>query len=121
MTHALIRDRTTVDFGAQHGSISVLGLRAMRSRACGTANGHGEYAQRQDHGGPESHSRKCNWFKPSVHHAPVMAAPVVTLVPYDPTWPDLFEAEATRIQRNVHDLLIRLEHVGSTAVPGIAA
>jgi len=50
-----------------------------------------------------------------------MAAPVVTLVPYDPTWPDLFEAEATRIERNVHDLLIRLEHVGSTAVPRIAA
>jgi GrpB-like predicted nucleotidyltransferase (UPF0157 family) len=47
--------------------------------------------------------------------------PVVHLVPYDPTWPLAFEAEAERIERACAGLVIRLEHVGSTSVPGLSA
>jgi GrpB-like predicted nucleotidyltransferase (UPF0157 family) len=47
--------------------------------------------------------------------------PAVLLAPYDPQWPALFEAEAARIERALVGLPIRLEHIGSTAVPGLAA
>jgi len=45
----------------------------------------------------------------------------IYLAPYDSTWPLEFEAEAARIERACGDLEITLEHVGSTAVPGLAA
>ena len=47
--------------------------------------------------------------------------PAVILSPYDPHWPAMFEAEAARIERAMVGLPIRLEHIGSTAVPGLAA
>ncbi len=48
---------------------------------------------------------------------------VVRLVPYDPAWPRLFGAEAERLQRifEAAGLRLRVEHMGSTAVPGLAA
>jgi GrpB-like predicted nucleotidyltransferase (UPF0157 family) len=45
----------------------------------------------------------------------------VTLVDYDPSWPALFEREAARIRSVLGDKVRRLEHVGSTSVPGLAA
>ena len=45
----------------------------------------------------------------------------VTLVPYDTTWPLEFAAEADRIERACAGLPIRLEHIGSTAIPGMSA
>ena len=47
----------------------------------------------------------------------------VRVVPYDPAWPDLYAAEAARVTDALsgHDLTLRLEHTGSTAVPGLAA
>jgi GrpB-like predicted nucleotidyltransferase (UPF0157 family) len=45
----------------------------------------------------------------------------VTLADYDPTWPALFEREATRIRSILGDQVRRLEHVGSTSVPGLVA
>jgi GrpB-like predicted nucleotidyltransferase (UPF0157 family) len=50
-----------------------------------------------------------------------MTLPTVQLVRYDSTWPARFEAEAERIERACDGLPIRLEHIGSTAVPGLAA
>ena len=47
--------------------------------------------------------------------------PIITLVAYDSTWPLEFAAEAERIERACAGLPIRLEHIGSTAVPGLAA
>ena len=47
--------------------------------------------------------------------------PIITLVPYDSTWPLEFTAEAERIERACAGLPIRLEHIGSTAVPRLAA
>jgi GrpB-like predicted nucleotidyltransferase (UPF0157 family) len=49
------------------------------------------------------------------HNAPV------TLVDYDPGWPGLFEREARRIRRILGGTVVRLEHTGSTSVPGLAA
>lgn len=45
----------------------------------------------------------------------------VTLAEYDPAWPVLFEREARRIRTALGDLVVRLEHTGSTSVPGLAA
>jgi GrpB-like predicted nucleotidyltransferase (UPF0157 family) len=46
---------------------------------------------------------------------------MITIVPYDPRWPALFAAEAARIADALGDRAVRIEHVGSTAVPGLAA
>jgi GrpB-like predicted nucleotidyltransferase (UPF0157 family) len=43
------------------------------------------------------------------------------LASYDPNWPSLFQAEATRLQRALGSLAVRIDHHGSTAVPGLAA
>jgi GrpB-like predicted nucleotidyltransferase (UPF0157 family) len=40
---------------------------------------------------------------------------------YAPRWPADFEAERGRIAKVLGDLAIRIEHNGSTAVPGLAA
>ena len=41
------------------------------------------------------------------------------LVPYDPRWADAFASHAARIAAAVGSRARRIEHVGSTAVPGI--
>jgi GrpB-like predicted nucleotidyltransferase (UPF0157 family) len=48
---------------------------------------------------------------------------VVRLVPYDPAWPGLYAAEAERLQKffAAAGLVVTLEHMGSTAIPGLAA
>jgi GrpB-like predicted nucleotidyltransferase (UPF0157 family) len=40
---------------------------------------------------------------------------------YDPTWPGLYDREAERITGALGDRAVRLEHVGSTSVPGLPA
>lgn len=45
----------------------------------------------------------------------------VVLAEYDPQWPRLFEREAERIRRALHNDALLIEHVGSTSVPGLAA
>jgi GrpB-like predicted nucleotidyltransferase (UPF0157 family) len=49
-----------------------------------------------------------------------LAGPVV-LADYDPKWPVLFEREADRIRGILGELALRIEHVGSTSVPKLAA
>jgi len=43
------------------------------------------------------------------------------VVPYDALWPLEFDAEARRITRACHGLVLELEHIGSTSVPDLAA
>ena len=43
------------------------------------------------------------------------------VVPYDPSWPREFEAERDRIAVALGNLALRIDHKGSTAVPGLAA
>ncbi len=45
----------------------------------------------------------------------------VVIVAYDPTWPTRFETAACELRETVGALLVAIEHVGSTAVPGLAA
>jgi GrpB-like predicted nucleotidyltransferase (UPF0157 family) len=40
---------------------------------------------------------------------------------HDPEWPRLFEREAARIRSVLGDRVVRLEHAGSTSVPGLPA
>jgi GrpB-like predicted nucleotidyltransferase (UPF0157 family) len=40
---------------------------------------------------------------------------------YDPQWPELFGREADRIRAVLGDLALRIEHTGSTSVPGLVA
>jgi GrpB-like predicted nucleotidyltransferase (UPF0157 family) len=46
---------------------------------------------------------------------------VVDLVPADPRWAERFGVEAARVAVALGDVAVRIEHVGSTAVPGLAA
>jgi GrpB-like predicted nucleotidyltransferase (UPF0157 family) len=45
----------------------------------------------------------------------------VRLVEYDPGWPARFDAEAARIRSALGARALRVEHVGSTSVPGLVA
>jgi GrpB-like predicted nucleotidyltransferase (UPF0157 family) len=47
--------------------------------------------------------------------------PAIRIMEYDPAWPALAAAELRRIADALGELAVRLEHVGSTAVPGLAA
>ncbi len=45
----------------------------------------------------------------------------VIIVPYDPAWPRQYDAVSERIRSALGDRIVALDHVGSTAVPGLAA
>ncbi len=45
----------------------------------------------------------------------------VHLEPYDSEWPKLFEKEAERLFQELGNDVLRIEHFGSTAVPGLSA
>ncbi|MFB9312023.1 GrpB family protein [Nocardioides plantarum] len=45
----------------------------------------------------------------------------VEVVPPDPTWPDLFADVRRRLEVALGDRALRVEHVGSTSVPGLWA
>lgn len=47
--------------------------------------------------------------------------PAVVIVDYDPAWVGLAESELRRISDALGTVASRLDHVGSTAVPGLAA
>jgi GrpB-like predicted nucleotidyltransferase (UPF0157 family) len=46
---------------------------------------------------------------------------VLEIKPYDPRWPADFEQERARLAEALGSLAVRIEHNGSTAVPGLAA
>ena len=50
-----------------------------------------------------------------------MRDPAVRIVDHDPAWPARAAAELRRIAGALGAVAVRLEHVGSTAVPGLAA
>jgi GrpB-like predicted nucleotidyltransferase (UPF0157 family) len=45
----------------------------------------------------------------------------IVIADYDPTWPTRFEDERERIRGALGAVALRVEHFGSTAVPGLAA
>jgi GrpB-like predicted nucleotidyltransferase (UPF0157 family) len=46
---------------------------------------------------------------------------MIRIVPYDSRWPDCFASEANHLRTAMGSLSLRIEHVGSTSVPGLAA
>jgi GrpB-like predicted nucleotidyltransferase (UPF0157 family) len=52
-----------------------------------------------------------------------MGDPVVriAIVEYDPRWPSLYEAERARLAAVLNLHVVSIEHIGSTAVPGLPA
>jgi GrpB-like predicted nucleotidyltransferase (UPF0157 family) len=45
----------------------------------------------------------------------------ILIVDYDPQWPELFRREADRIRAVLGSRALRIEHTGSTSVPGLVA
>ncbi len=45
----------------------------------------------------------------------------VVIVEYDPAWPRLFDEESARVREAAASSILAVEHIGSTAVPGLAA
>jgi GrpB-like predicted nucleotidyltransferase (UPF0157 family) len=45
----------------------------------------------------------------------------IAILDYDPTWPDQFEQLAAALRRHLGDTVMGIDHIGSTAVPGLAA
>jgi GrpB-like predicted nucleotidyltransferase (UPF0157 family) len=45
----------------------------------------------------------------------------IEIVPYDPRWPALYAEERERVEAVLGDLAERIEHIGSTSVPGLSA
>jgi len=46
---------------------------------------------------------------------------MITIAPHNAAWPAMFEAEAASIRAVFGERALRVEHVGSTAVPGLGA
>ena len=45
----------------------------------------------------------------------------IAILDYDPAWPGMFEQERANLQSVLGPLVLAIEHMGSTAVPGLAA
>jgi GrpB-like predicted nucleotidyltransferase (UPF0157 family) len=58
--------------------------------------------------------------KNTIGGAQTLTAPI-EILDYDSTWPELYEQEAGRIRAVLGDRVVRLEHAGSTSVPGLPA
>jgi GrpB-like predicted nucleotidyltransferase (UPF0157 family) len=45
----------------------------------------------------------------------------VEICPYDPAWPSLFAVLSVRLRGALDSVALRIDHIGSTSVPGLAA
>jgi GrpB-like predicted nucleotidyltransferase (UPF0157 family) len=46
---------------------------------------------------------------------------MLEIVPYNPIWPAEFETIAAALRSGLGDLALRIDHIGSTSVPGLAS
>ena len=46
---------------------------------------------------------------------------MITIVPYQPTWPNEFQTLGKVLRQALGDLALRIDHIGSTSVPNLAA
>ena len=73
---------------------------------------------------PEDITRHHEWDARDAHDIWVAGRPEpepVTIASYDPTWREAYDTVAGRIRMALGDRVLALDHVGSTAVPGLAA
>lgn len=59
--------------------------------------------------------------RPGTRSSSIRPDGTILLAPPNPTWPDLYARESDRIHSILEDRVCLLEHVGSTAVAGLAA
>lgn len=45
---------------------------------------------------------------------------VITIESYNPEWPGLFRELGAKFRRALRDVALRIDHIGSTAIPGLA-
>jgi GrpB-like predicted nucleotidyltransferase (UPF0157 family) len=45
----------------------------------------------------------------------------ITVVSYDPAWPEIFGQLGTQLRAALGGVALRIDHIGSRAVPGLAA
>nr|BFE72458.1 hypothetical protein GCM10020092_057590 [Actinoplanes digitatis] len=64
---------------------------------------------------PEQMAQRVVGDRPAEVTAPI------TVSPYDPDWPVTYRREEARIREALDGRALAVEHVGSTAVPGLAA
>lgn len=50
-----------------------------------------------------------------------MISDKIEIVTYDSGWPDLFNGLGVKLRESLCDVALRIDHIGSTAVPGLAA
>jgi GrpB-like predicted nucleotidyltransferase (UPF0157 family) len=60
-------------------------------------------------------------FREAWLEAPPRVEGVIHLAEYDPGWPHRYEQEATLIRAELGHQVVRVDHIGSTSVPGLAA
>jgi GrpB-like predicted nucleotidyltransferase (UPF0157 family) len=46
---------------------------------------------------------------------------MVEIVPYQPGWPEEFQVLGARLRQTLGTLALRIDHIGSTSIPGMAA
>lgn len=66
-------------------------------------------------------TERANMQAASVVHESSPQSDEVVVVEYNPLWPQLFEEEKARILSLIKAWVLEIEHVGSTAVPGLGA
>jgi GrpB-like predicted nucleotidyltransferase (UPF0157 family) len=73
---------------------------------------------------PEDIVRHHEWQPPDGEDIWVGARPEpvpIAVVEYDPSWPSVYDSLARRIRNALGGRVLALDHVGSTAVPGLRA
>ena len=75
---------------------------------------------------PKNSPNQCSGIRELIDHMlselnPMQKIDRVEIKPYDPSWPNIFKAEAALIKEALGDNCIEIHHVGSTSVPGLAA
>jgi GrpB-like predicted nucleotidyltransferase (UPF0157 family) len=53
--------------------------------------------------------------------SPTADQPKIEILPYSEEWPRLFALQGSGLQTALGDVALRIDHIGSTAVPGLAA
>ncbi|MBL7257823.1 GrpB family protein [Paractinoplanes lichenicola] len=57
----------------------------------------------------------------AVGNRPAEVTKPITISPYDPRWPARYDTEAAKIRNALGPRALTVEHIGSTAVPGLPA
>jgi GrpB-like predicted nucleotidyltransferase (UPF0157 family) len=72
-------------------------------------------------GGPDWGPEQDEQLRQAWVNEPPRLSGRVQLAGYDPSWPGWYEREARTIRAALADRVLKLEHIGSTSVPGLAA